>query len=213
MTTTTATPLRDVVTSVEELTTLLGPPSERAVRKELDHLDRHCRAFIAASPFLLLGTAGAGGRCDVTPRGDAPGSVLVLDDRTLAIAERPGNRRLDSIRNLLVNPHAGLLFLVPGREDTLRVNGRAVVVRDEDLLARLAAAGKRPQVAIVVAVQEVFLHCNKAFRRSHLWEPATWPDPESLPSLGCMLADHAELPGPVDEIERTLEDAMARTLY
>lgn len=212
MTTTTAA-AEHVVRDIDQLTELLGQPSGRAVDKELQHLDEHCRAFVTASPFVLLGTAGADGRCDVSPRGDGPGAVVVLDDRTLVLAERPGNRRLDSLRNVLANPHVGLLFLVPGREDTLRVNGTATVVRDPELLARCAAGGRTPQMATVVHVEEAFLHCAKAFRRSRLWEPGTWPDPAALPTLGCMLKDHVGLPEPVEEIDRSLEAGTVATLY
>src|SRR5258706_4152734 len=132
------------VSTTEALRALYGQPGERAVAKEQARLDEHTRAFIAHSPFLVLGTAGADGRCDVSPKGDAPGFVHVLDDRHLAIPDRLGNNRLDGMRNVVENPHVGLIFLIPGREDTLRVNGRARVVRDEALLARLAVDGKPP---------------------------------------------------------------------
>jgi hypothetical protein len=175
-------PFTSVVTSEADLRAVGGTPSELACRKQIEGLDAHARAFIAHAPFLLLATAGVAGRCDVSPRGDAPGFVLVLDDRHLAVPERPGNKRFDSLRNILENPHVGLIFLVPGREETLRVNGRACVARDEGLLERLAVQGKRPHFAIGVQVQEVFLHCAKAFRRSGLWQPAAWPDLAGLPS-------------------------------
>src|SRR5207247_4166811 len=159
-----------------------GQPSEVAQKKELTALDAHARTFIARSPFLLLGTADVEGRCDVSPKGDAPGFVRVLDDHHLVIPDRPGNKRLDGMRNLLANPHIGLIFLIPGREETLRVNGRASIVRDEDILESLAARDKRPNVAIAVEVEECFIHCTKAFRRSQLWEPEAGPDRPILPS-------------------------------
>src|SRR5512134_3452917 len=149
------------MTSEADLRALMGHPSELAVRKDIGRLDEHCRAFIARSPFVLVATADARGRCDVSPKGDAPGFVLVLDARHLAIPDRPGNKRFDGMRNILENPHVGLIFLVPGREETLRVNGRATVTRDPALLARLEAAGKRPSLAIGVEVEEVFMHCAK----------------------------------------------------
>src|SRR5205814_4961602 len=139
---------------------------ERALLKERGVLDEQCRAFIARSPFLLLATSGASGRCDVSPKGDPPGFVVVLDEHRLAIPDRLGNKRLDGMRNILENPHVGLIFLIPGREETLRVNGRASIVRDVELLTRLAAQGKLPQLAIAVETEEVFFHCPKAFRRS-----------------------------------------------
>ena len=132
-------PFRDVVTSAAELRAIAGEPSEIAIKKQVATIDVHCREFIARSPFLLLATADAAGRCDVSPKGDAPGFVLVLDDTRLVIPDRPGNRRLDGMRNLVENPHVGLIFLVPGKEETLRVNGRAWIVRDADLLERLTS--------------------------------------------------------------------------
>ena len=171
------------VSSEQELRELYGSPGERAVAKEHATLDEPSRAFIAHSPFLVMGTAGADGRCDVSPKGDAPGFVHVLDDRHLAIPDRLGNNRLDGMRNVVENPHVGLIFLIPGREDTLRVNGRARVVRDEALLARLAVNGKQPVTALVVEVEQVFLHCARAFKRAGLWQPERWPDAAAVPSM------------------------------
>src|SRR5213594_2046599 len=161
---------KHVVTTESELRDLLGSPSQRAIKKDVAVLDEHCRAFIARSPFLLLATSSATGRCDVSPKGDAPGFVLVLDDTHLVVPDRPGNRRLDGMGNLLANPRVGLLFLIPGKAETLRINGRAWIVRDEDLLERLAHEGRRPQLAIGVEVEECFMHCAKAFKRSKLWQ-------------------------------------------
>ncbi|HXH82173.1 MAG TPA: pyridoxamine 5'-phosphate oxidase family protein [Candidatus Tectomicrobia bacterium] len=180
---------RDVVTSERELRDVLGQPSERARLKERAALDEHDRAFIAHAPFLLLATANAAGRCDVSPKGDPPGFVRVLDDRHLLIPDRPGNRRLDGMRNILDNPHVGVIFLVPGREETLRVNGRAWIVRDPDLLEPLAVQGKRPVFGIGVEVEEVFFHCARAFMRSELWRPERWPAPDALPTMACVLWD------------------------
>lgn len=205
---------RHVVTTERDLRALLGEPSERATKKETAVLGAHARAFIARSPFLLLATSSADGRCDVSPKGDAPGFVRVLDDAHLVVPDRPGNKRLDGMRNLLQNPHAGLIFLVPGREETLRVNGRAWIVRDEELLASLAAHGKRPALAIGVAVEECFFHCPKAFRRARLWEPGEWPDRAALPSMARVLYDQLQPPGTtVEEYERESEDGLRRTLY
>ena len=181
---------RDLVTSMESLREVVGgEPSEVARKKELPALDAHARAFIARSPFLLLGTAGADGRCDVSPKGDAPGFVRVLDDHHLVVPDRPGNRRLDGMRNILSNPHVGLIFLVPGNDFTLRVNGRAVITREPALLESLAVQGKVPRLAIGVEVEEVFLHCARSFRRGKLWEPASWPGADALPSMPCILYD------------------------
>jgi len=182
------------VTSTERLREIISAPAtDRLVmRKQLAALDEHCRRFIAMSPFLLLGTANSAGRCDVTPRGDGAGFVVVLDDRTLLLPDRPGNRRLDSMLNIIDNPRAGLLFIIPGIDETLRVNGRASVTEDPDLLAPVAVQGKTPLVGIVVETEEVFFHCARAFKRSKLWETAAWPDRADLPSLGRILADQTK---------------------
>ncbi|XTZ17013.1 pyridoxamine 5'-phosphate oxidase family protein [Micromonospora echinospora] len=169
------------ITSAEELRELLGEPTARAVAKERRVLHELDRQWLAASPFCLIATAGADGTCDVSPKGDPPGFTLVLDDRTIAIPERPGNRRADGFHNILENPHVGLVFLVPGRSDTLRVNGRATLVRDAPFFDRMVVQGHRPQLAVVVDVEQVFYHCAKAFLRSELWRPETW-QPDVLPS-------------------------------
>lgn len=199
-----------VVASPEELRELVGTPSERAVKKQLAALDEHMRAIIARSPFALLGTANARGQCDVSPKGDLPGFALVLDDRTVVIPDRPGNKRLDGLQNILENPHVGLLFIVPGKEETLRVNGRARIVRDEALLERLAVDGKPPQLAIVVEVEECFAHCAKAFRRSHLWEPEHWLSTDELPSMPEMMLPHAAPGTSLDELKRQSEASLTR---
>jgi PPOX class probable FMN-dependent enzyme len=177
------------IDSVEALRALYGTPGERAIAKEQAKLDEHTRAFIACSPFLVMGTAGADGRCDVSPKGDAPGFVHALDDHHLAIPDRLGNNRLDGLTNVLENAHVALLFLIPGREDTLRVNGRARVSLDEALLDRLAVNGKRPQTVVVVEVQQAFMHCTRAFKRAGLWEQERWPDASAVPSMQRMIWD------------------------
>jgi uncharacterized protein len=204
-----------IVTSRDELREIFKMPSERAVLKERRALDEHDRAFIAAAPFLLLATANSAGQCDVSPKGDAPGFVLVLDDCHLVIPDRPGNNRLDGMSNIVENPHVGMIFLVPGREETLRVNGRASIIRDEEILDRASVMGKRPPVGIGVEVEECYLHCPKAFRRSKLWEPEQWPDRKALPSMARVLWD--QLPtkpaATLEEYERASEEGLKRTLY
>jgi PPOX class probable FMN-dependent enzyme len=204
----------DLVASEAELRRLIGEPSELVVRKQLDALDGHCRAFIALSPFALISSADAAGNCDVSPRGDAPGFALVLDDRTLAIPERPGNRRADTLRNILQTGRVGLLFILPGVEETLRVNGRAQLVRDADILERLAARGKPPLLAIGVTVEECFLHCGKAIRRSGLWDPGRRVDRSALPSLARMILDQTQPPDTtLAELERRIEESYTKRLY
>jgi uncharacterized protein len=202
------------IDSVEALRALYGTPGERAVAKEQAKLDAHTRAFIARSPFLVMGTSGADGRCDVSPKGDAPGFVHVLDDHHLAVPDRVGNNRIDGLRNMVENPHVGLLFFIPGREDTLRVNGRATVSRDEALLDRLAVNGKRPQTVLVVEVQEAFMHCTRAFKRAGLWDHERWPDAASVPSMSRMIWDllPTKPATTVEEYERESAERQ-KTLY
>lgn len=209
-----AVPFRDAVTSEEALRALVGRPSELAIRKEISHLDAHCRAFIARSPFVLIATSGASGRADVSPKGDPPGFVQVLDEHRLVIPDRPGNRRLDGMQNLLENPHVGLLFLIPGLEETLRVNGRAWIIRDEEVLARCAVMGKRPTLALGVYAEECFIHCAKAFKRAQLWQPDQWPDRAGLASPSEMLVDHARPKDmTVPQMDRLLQESYSKNLY
>ncbi|MCC6627194.1 MAG: pyridoxamine 5'-phosphate oxidase family protein [Chloroflexi bacterium] len=211
---TVAPPFRDTIDSEDGIRALLGTPSELVIKKQLPALDAHCRAFIALAPFVAVATTDANGGADVSPRGDAPGFVRVLDERRLVIPERPGNRRADTLRNVVQTGAVGLLFLIPGFEETLRVNGRAWLTRDPDLLASLAARGKPPLVAIGVQVDEAFLHCAKAFKRSRLWEATTWPARATLPSLACMLFDQARPPDQtVEDLERQVAESYATRLY
>ena len=178
--------------TTDELGSRYGEPSDLVKRKVLGKLDRHCRNFVAASPFLVIASADAAGRVDASPRGDAPGFVAVLDEQTLALPDRPGNKRLDTLRNLLANPRVGMIFFLPGMNETLRINGRAEISTDPALLARFAVNGKAPLSVMLVAVEEAFLHCAKALIRSDLWNPEKRIDRESFPALGQMVADQIE---------------------
>lgn len=179
-------PFLHVLTNEAELRAIVeGTPSERAVMKVRPGLDDQTRLFISISPFLLIGTSGADGSCDVSPKGDAPGFVHVLDDSHIVIPERNGNKRFDGMKNLLTNPHIGLLFLVPGYDYTLRINGRAWITRDPSLLERMAAERVVPKLAIGVEVEQAFFHCVKSFRRSKLWKTDSWPGADALPSYAC----------------------------
>ena len=203
-----------LVTSADELADLIGTPSEVAVKKQLSELDDHMKSFIAESPFLLIGTSDRDGRCDVSPRGDGCGLAKVLDSRTLVIPERRGNRRADSLRNIIETGRAGLLFLIPGMGETLRVNGRACVIRDEDVLAPLAAEGKRPVVGIAVAVEECFLQCAKALLRSKLWDADANRRKSSLPCFAEILNDQTKIEGQtVESLNRMIEESYANNLY
>jgi PPOX class probable FMN-dependent enzyme len=202
----------DVISGVAQLRDHVGAPIPRTLDKELDHLDHHCVDFIGRSPIAMLATAGADGRCDCSPRGGPPGFVHVVDALHLALPDYKGNRRQDSHVNVLENPHAGLLFLIPGLGETLRVNGTARVSRDEALLAALATRGDPPHLALVVEVHEVYMHCAKAFMRSELWDPATWP--AELPSVTQIYRDHRDTPGLTPEqVERELEESYRTRLW
>lgn len=174
-----------VITSSAELRGLVAEPAPAIAEKAVGRIDETSRRFLESSPFFLLATTAADGTCDVSPRGDPAGSgVLVLDDRTIALADRRGNQRLDSMLNILQNPHVGLLFLVPGMGETMRLNGTARIVTGADYLARMAVRERAPEIAIEVRVQEMFVHCAKAFARSSLWDPASWPVRGAVPTAG-----------------------------
>lgn len=197
----------------DELRAIYGTPSELAQRKSLTQLDEHCRDFIARSPFVCLATAAADGAADVSPRGDAPGFVRVLDPKTLVIPDRLGNNRIDSLLNVVANPHIGLLFLIPGVDETLRVNGLGRVVTSSPLLADATVNGKQPRTAIVVEVQEAFLQCAKALKRSHLWTGEYRVERSVVPTLAKMLVDQIGLPTPVAELDAAIETAYREKLY
>ena len=169
------------VSTAAELRDILGPISERARTKTRSTLHKIDRQWLAASPFCLMATSAANGSCDVSPKGDPAGFTLVLDEKTVVVPERLGNRRADSFHNILENGHVGLIYLVPGRGDTLRINGRAQLVRDAPFFDQLIVHGHRPTLALIVSIDEVFFHCSKSFLRSDLWEPRTW-DPTGIPS-------------------------------
>ena len=202
-----------VIETVEELRSSYGEPSERAVKKSLNRLDRHCRQFIELSPFVVLASAGADGRVDCSPRGDPAGFVAVLDDRTILLPDRRGNNRTDSLTNVLENPYVGMLFLIPGVDETLRLNGRAAVTTDPARLEPLAVNGRVPRSGLVVEVEEVFLQCTKALVRSRLWADETRVDRKTvLPSFGQMLADHiGEADG--ERVDREIRSKVRETLY
>lgn len=178
------------ITTVKQLREVYAPPREAVVRKQLDRLDAHCKRFISLSPFVLVASADASGACDTSPKGGPPGFVIVLDDHRLLIPDATGNRRLDSLQNMLENPQVGLLFLIPGMGETLRINGRVTLTRDPELLAGLRTGGRPPALALVVHVEQAYLHCAKCIIRSGLWQTESWQDPDDLPSAAEILSDH-----------------------
>lgn len=206
-----------IINDEAALRALFGPTHELAKQKVQTRLDGHARAFIERSPFICLGTQDANGKADVSPRGDPPGFVKILDDTTLAIPDRPGNNRLDSLANIVASPSVGLLFLIPGFGETLRINGTAQIVVEPDLLRAMAVNDREPRLAIVVSVQTVFLHCAKALRRSRLWEADARQDRAAMPSLISMIMEQSTgetVSSDVDaELDAQLEESYRRSMY
>ena len=201
-----------VVTDKPELRTTYREPGARAAQKVIDHLDGHCRKFIAMSPFYVISTACANGQADADPRGDPPGFVATPDEHTLLLPDRPGNNQIDSLQNIVEQPRVGLLFFVPGMNETLRVKGRAEIVTDPESLAPLAVGGKPPISALRVTVEEAFLHCGRALIRSRLWDPEVQIERSSFPTYGQVLAD--QIAGAdAAEIDASEEEANRNQLY
>lgn len=206
-----------VVTDERTLRSMFSAQTSLAVHKVQSSLDVHARAFIRRSPFLCIGTQDLNGRADVSPRGDPVGFVKILDEHTLAIPDRIGNNRLDSLVNIIANPSVGLLFIIPGFDDTLRVAGRAKVVTDPEIITTMEVNNHLPKVAILVEVTEVFMHCAKAFRRSRLWDPGRFQDRGEMPSLSKIILDQTTGAPPdqdaMRKIDDDLEEEYKKTLY
>lgn len=204
--------MSETIKTMDELRGCYPPVMERARLKTLRKLDKHCRAFIERSPFLCLGTSSREGN-DVTPRGDAPGFVHILDDTTFVIPDWRGNNRLDSLANIVENPNVGILFLIPGVEETLRVNGTAAITTDPALIQRWDNGGKHPCSVLVVTVREAYMHCGKALIRSKLWKGGYEIDRSELPSYGQMLKDQIEIADSAEEIQASVLEAYRNRLY
>ncbi len=211
--TTTSSRFQDVISTEAELREVLGTPGQGAVSKAIAQIDTHFASFIAQSPFILIGSSDASGNHDISPKGDPPGFVTVLDEHTLAIPDRPGNRRGDTFSNILQNPKVALYFLVPGVRETLRVQGTATIVRDQALRDTMAVKGKVPELAIVVDVDEAFMHCAKCVVRSQLWQTEQWPDPDEVPNLAAALVDQLSLPTSKEALVESLEQNVRDHLY
>lgn len=198
------------ITDEARLRSNFREPSDRVKAKAIPRLERHCREIIRRSPFICLATCDADGHMDVSPRGDPAGFVTVVDDTTLLIPDRPGNNRLDSMSNIVANPEVGLIFFIPGWEETLRINGTAEIVQDPDVLAPMELNGHVPKVAIRVTVREAFLHCAKAIRRSGLWDADAQIDRKELPGVGRMVMDMANLDGDRDAADEWYDTAVSK---
>jgi uncharacterized protein len=206
-------PFAGAVTRPEQLRDFYDAPMEIAIRKDIGELDDMCRRLIAAAPMLFVATQSDDGRADVSPRGGPPGFVTVLDDRHLAIPDATGNRRLDTLENVVSSGRIALIFVIPGRDTTLRVNGRAGVTAAPDVLERLTPVGKPPRTAIVVETEEVYAHCPKAFVRSKLWDPDSWLDPATLPTSAEVALAHQRNPElTLEQVERREREALAKRL-
>ncbi len=203
------------IAAYDALRETVGDPIASIAEKEMPALDKHARHFISLSPILFISTAGADGRADVSPRGDPAGFVKVLDDRTILIPERPGNRRADTMTNIVENPgqSVALIFLLPGVEETLRASGRARIVDDASVLEDMAVRGKAPKLGILIEIDEVFFHCAKALKRARLWDPGTQIAAGEFPSLAQITRDQRERNTPLEEIEERIRKSYETTLY
>ena len=202
-----------IVSSAEEIKRTLGELSDNQRDKTIDHVDAHIAAWIERSPFVVLSTFDEAGNIDVSPKGDPPGFVKILDKKTLAIPDRIGNHRADTFHNLLDNPRIGLMFIVPQRREVVRVSGSAQIVKDEELLESMAIKNRRPQLAILVRVEEAFFHCGKAMIRSGMWRPEDWGSIEGLPTYAQAVLDHARPPESLEELKDRFDKNERERLY
>lgn len=203
----------NTISSEAELRELLGYPSEIVTRKTIAHIDDHCRNFIEKSPFITIATSDSEGNFDVSPKGDPAGFVKILSDKLLAIPDRPGNRKADTLRNIIQNPNLGLIFLIPGIKETLRVNGHARIVTDQEILDLLSCEGKTPSLAIIVSVKEVFMHCAKCIIRSKLWSDIDNSRQDTIPSLARVLVDHGKLDITYQDLDDRIKSDEKNNLY
>jgi len=206
-------PFAAAFTHPEQLRDFYDAPMPQAIRKDIGHIDDLCRRLIAAAPMIFVATHADGGRADVSPRGGPPGFVTVLDDHHLGIPDATGNRRLDTLENIVSSGRVALIFVIPGRDTTLRVNGQAAVTTAPDVLERLTPVGKPSRTAIVVRAEEVYTHCPKAFVRSRLWDPGSWPDPAALPTSAEVSLAHQRNPElTLEQVQERERDALANRL-
>lgn len=202
-----------VITSEEGLREIMGHPNEIVTRKTINYIDQHCKSFIEKSPFITIATSDLHGNFDVSPKGDPAGFVKILSDKLLAIPDRPGNRKADTLSNIIQNPNIGLIFLIPGIKETLRVNGEAKIVRDEKVLELLSCQGKTPSFAIIVQVKEAFMHCAQCMIRSNLWGTIDDTQERPVPSLGKVLVDHGKLELSYEELDDRIKNDEKTNLY
>lgn len=207
------TNFENVIRTEEELRDIMGHPSEIVTRKTINYIDEHCRSFIESSPFITIATSDPKGNFDVSPKGDPAGFVKILNDKTLAIPDRPGNRKADTLTNIIQNPNIGLIFLIPGIQETLRVNGEAKIVTDKNVVELLACNGKPPTFAIIVTVKEAFMHCAKCIIRSNLWRQVDETQQRPVPSLAKVLVDHSKVDINIQELDDMIKEDEKTNLY
>ncbi len=203
----------NIVESIDAVHDLLGQPADAAVAKVIDEIDDVCRGIIAKSPFVLIASADRSGRLDLSPKGDPAGFVRILDSKRLAIPDRLGNRRADTFSNVLENPRVGLLFVIPGKKETLRISGEARIVADAALRESMAVNGRAPKLVLVVYVEEIMIHCPKCMQRSKLWEPEHWPDHSDTATINEAVVRHAKLDVTPEEFDRRARESGIRELY
>lgn len=203
----------EFIANIAGLREVYGEASPRALQKELSGLDAHSRRFIERSPFVLIGSSDGAGNGDVTPKGDKPGFVRILDDSTVAIPDRPGNNRLDTLENVIRNPSVGLLFLIPGMNETLRLNGEAKITADDAFCAEFSVNGKPARSVMIVTVSSVYIHCAKAFMRSSLWDPNSWQPRSEMPTLGEIFRDQFAPDTPAKETDRDIAEIYSKTMW
>lgn len=204
---------KEIITTEEQLREIIGTPSGRAVDKVQDRLDPHCQALINHSPLVLIASTDANGEMDISPKGDPAGFVRILDDKTIAIPDRKGNKRVDTFSNILQNPKVALFFLTPGYRETLRVTGTAQLVRDTELRESMTVKGSVPEIALVVNVKDAFFHCAKCIIRSNLWQPDQWPDISDMPTFGQILKDQSHSHETAEEVNEQIEESYKTRLY
>lgn len=203
----------EVISTVKQMREIVGYPHENVTKKTISALDNYCREWIAKSPFLLIASSDEHGNVDISPKGDPPGFVTVLDNQTLLIPERLGNKRADTFMNIIQNPKIGLLFLIPGKRETLRISGTATLVRDADLREDMAVKGKVPELLVAINVEEAFFHCAKCIIRSELWSAEALPELEVLPSLAQTMVKHGKLDLTVEEMQASITEDAETRLY
>lgn len=207
------TEFTDVISTRDQLRAVTGQPAPRVRDKVMSALSEHGKDFIARSPFLLIGSSDEKGNGDVSPKGDPPGFVKIIDDTTLAIPDRPGNRLADTFENILANAKIGLLFLIPGKNETLRVNGTATIIHDEPLRQSMAINGRVPALVLIVDIKEVYFHCSRCMVRSSLWQPEYWPDADDLPSMAQIIVDQSNGTEDLEELSAFIKKTETTDLY